>query len=96
MTKIEKAILLLVANGYAVHRVTTTPVAVQEEAEVERVIAEPPPERGAYSVNEFCALHGIGRTMFYQMVKDGTAPKVVKVGRRSLITREAAEAWRKQ
>lgn len=98
LTKVERAILLLIDNGYAVHRVNVTP----ERPYATQVLGGGEPgwttssERGACSVKEFCAQHSIGRSMFYRMVHDGTAPKLTRVGRRVLITREAAEAWRKQ
>ena len=48
----------------------------------------------AFSVEAFCDAHGIGRTHFYSLVKDGTAPRLFKVGRRTLISAEAAADWR--
>ena len=46
-----------------------------------------------YSVSEFCREHGISRGLFYQLLKDGKGPKTMKLGRRTLISREAAEDW---
>lgn len=49
-----------------------------------------------FSVPEFCAAHGgISRVFFYKLLKDGKGPKITKVGRRTLITAEAAADWRK-
>lgn len=47
----------------------------------------------ALSVAAFCERYGIGRTMFYRLVKEGRAPAVTKIGKRTLIGIEAAAAW---
>jgi hypothetical protein len=60
--------------------------------------AKPAPIRGpplAMSIREFCALHGISEDMFYKMKRDGWGPATMKVGSRTLISHEAAEAWRR-
>ena len=49
-----------------------------------------------YSVTEFCREHGISRGLFYQLLKEGRGPRVMKVGRRTLVSREAAEDWRRR
>lgn len=49
-------------------------------------------QRKAYRVNDFCAAYGIGRTTFYEEVKDGRLP-LVRVGSRTLVSVEDAEAW---
>lgn len=48
------------------------------------------------TVAEFCADHRIGRTLLYQLIKDGKGPALMKVGRRTLISAEAAADWRKR
>ncbi len=50
----------------------------------------------AYSVESFCARHGISRAYFYLLIKRQQAPRIMKLGARTLITREAAAAWRSQ
>ncbi len=52
------------------------------------------PTTEAYSIVEFCRLHSVSRSLFYRMLKQGIAPHIIKIGRRTLITREAATAWR--
>ena len=50
-----------------------------------------------YTVYEFCQEHGgISKVFFYRLMKQGKAPRIMKVGRRTLITAEAAAEWRKQ
>ena len=51
--------------------------------------------RAAFSVAEFCREHGISRGLFYNMLREGRGPRVIKAGRRTLISREAAEEWRR-
>ena len=50
----------------------------------------------ALTVGEFCDAHRISRSLFYIMQRDGRGPRVMKCGRRTLIARESAEAWRRQ
>lgn len=50
----------------------------------------------AYSILEFCRAHGLGRSTFYRLQADGHAPRIMAVGRRRLITREAADEWRRR
>jgi predicted DNA-binding transcriptional regulator AlpA len=52
--------------------------------------------RKAYSVDEFCAAHGISRAMFYKLGKESKAPRLMKVGTRTLFSEEAAADWRRQ
>ena len=59
-------------------------------AEVE--VGATPHSRRAFSVTEFCLGYGIGRTIAYQEIAAGRL-RAVKVGRRTLITRDAAEGW---
>jgi hypothetical protein len=46
----------------------------------------------ALSVNEFCARHRISVQLFYKNRKQ--MPRTFNVGKRVLISREAAAAWR--
>ncbi len=52
-------------------------------------------ELEAFSIQQFCAAHGLSRSSFYNLVKAGTAPRLMKVGTRTLISREAAIDWRR-
>jgi excisionase family DNA binding protein len=49
-----------------------------------------------FSVAEFCHAHGISRGTFYKLLGEGRGPKAVKIGRRTLISNQAAEAWRRR
>lgn len=53
-------------------------------------------KKGAYSIDDFCFMHGISRTLFYKLLKQKKGPDVMKVGRRTLISVEAAQRWREK
>lgn len=46
------------------------------------------------TINEFCDMNSISRSMFYKLLKQGAAPNIMKVGSKTLISNEAATAWR--
>jgi hypothetical protein len=48
-----------------------------------------------FSVPDFCASHGISRALFYKLHAQGKAPRICKVGARSLICADDAAAWRR-
>jgi hypothetical protein len=52
--------------------------------------ADPP----LYTVSGFCATHHIARSFLYILLREGRGPRVMKLGRRTFITREAAAEWR--
>jgi predicted DNA-binding transcriptional regulator AlpA len=61
---------------------------------------ESPPSNGrlfkqSFSVKEFCQLHAISRSFFYLLRERGSAPRIMKVGKRTLISADAAAEWRK-
>lgn len=47
-----------------------------------------------YDVSGFCKAHKISRALFYSLLKAGKGPRITKLGRRTLITKEAAGEWR--
>jgi hypothetical protein len=49
----------------------------------------------AYSVEEFCARHRISPQLFYKLRPLGLMPVTFNVGTRVLISREAADVWRR-
>ena len=52
------------------------------------------PEQQAYDIKSFCEAHSISRSFAYLEIKAGRL-KPFKAGRRTLISREAAEEWRR-
>ena len=55
-----------------------------------------PPPRAAFTVPEFCEAHRISQAKYYQMKKEGWGPVEMAVGRRRLISFEAAAEWRRE
>jgi len=55
-----------------------------------------PPDPDAYSIAEFCERHRISIALFYKLKTQGLAPPTFKVGARTLISVEAAAAWRRE
>ncbi len=51
---------------------------------------------GTYTVAQFCNSHHISRSMFYKLLKQGQGPRRMVVGRRRLISNEAAADWRQR
>jgi hypothetical protein len=51
---------------------------------------------GAYSIAEFCRAHRVSRAFFYVLQKRGEGPTVMKVGKRTLVSDEAAKDWRQR
>jgi len=50
----------------------------------------------AYTVTQFADAHSVSRTHVYALIKAGKGPRLMKVGRRTLISAEAAADWRRQ
>jgi len=55
-----------------------------------------PPPRAAFTVSEFCEAHRISQAKYYEMKKEGWGPVEMEVGRRRLISYEAAAEWRRE
>jgi hypothetical protein len=55
-----------------------------------------PTEPDAFSISRFCQRHGISISMFYKMRAQDpkSVPRVIHVGKRRLISKEAAAHWR--
>ena len=53
-------------------------------------------ENKTHSVEGFCKSHSISVPFFYNLVKEGKGPRLMKVGRRTLISAEAAKDWRER
>lgn len=52
--------------------------------------------RATSTVAQFCADHNISKSFFYELVRKGHGPRLLKLGRRTLISAEAAADWRRQ
>lgn len=51
-------------------------------------------EKLSFSIEEFCVAHDISRATFYNLRKRDLAPRVMKVGKRTLISAESITEWR--
>jgi hypothetical protein len=56
----------------------------------------PATDRKAFSIDEFCAAHGISRATYYNLKKVGKAPREMGVMSRRIISEEAAAEWRRR
>jgi hypothetical protein len=55
-----------------------------------------PLPRAAFTVSEFCEAYRISQAKYYEMKKQGLGPVEMEVGRRRLISYEAANVWRRE
>ena len=62
----------------------------------QRPMPHGPPPRAAFTVAEFCDAHRISQAKYYEMKKEGWGPVEMEVGRRRLISYEAASVWRRE
>ena len=53
-------------------------------------------EQDEYSIPEFCTRNRISQSFYFLIQKNGIGPRVMRVGKRTLISREAAEDWRRE
>ena len=53
-------------------------------------------EQDTFSIQELCRRNGFGPGLSFKIARDGRRPRVMRVGRRTLISREAAEQWRRE
>lgn len=51
--------------------------------------------KATYTVAQFCEDHNLSRSRLYQLIRLGTGPRLMKVGRRTFISVEAAADWRR-
>jgi predicted DNA-binding transcriptional regulator AlpA len=53
-------------------------------------------DQDAYNIVEFCQRHRLSRAAFYNLEKIGQAPRIMRVGSRVMISKEAAADWRRE
>lgn len=51
------------------------------------------PEKILYNVLEACQVMGVSKATFYKLSKAGNAPKILKVGTRSLVAKADIDEW---
>ena len=57
-------------------------------------LERPDPPLAAYTIDQFCRSHGISPAFYFQLQKSGRGPRVMRIGKRVLISAEAASEWR--
>ena len=55
-----------------------------------------PQPRAAFTIPEFCEAHRFSQAKYYEMKREGWGPAEMSVGRRRLISYEAASVWRRE
>ena len=50
----------------------------------------------AFSINAFCEVHHVSRSEYYVLRNRGLAPREMRLGRKVLISAEAAARWRRE
>lgn len=48
-----------------------------------------------FRISVFCQAHGISEDFYFRLQRDGLGPKTMKIGGVTIISVEAAEAWRR-
>ncbi len=49
-----------------------------------------------FDIKSFCDAHKISRSFLYKLIAEGNGPRLMKLGRRTLISAESAAEWRAQ
>jgi hypothetical protein len=50
----------------------------------------------AFTIREFCEAHRISQAFYYDLRRDGLAPREMMIGARRVISAEAAADWRRE
>ncbi len=50
----------------------------------------------AYGIAEFAASHGLSKAHVYNLIREGLGPRLMRAGRRTLVSAEAAADWRRR
>ena len=58
--------------------------------------APPDDDLDAYDIPTFCRRHKISTSFYFKLRLLGMAPRTMKLGKRVLISKESAAAWRRE
>ena len=61
-----------------------------------RLLSVPLSEALLWTVEEFCALHRVSMSKYYELIREGNGPALIYLGKSPRISREAAAEWRKR
>ena len=78
------------SRAVARHRRSKTKPKSQK---IRRALASPPPGYEACTIAQFCTLYGISPSYYWKLQALGMGPRVLKLGGRRFITRQAASDW---
>ncbi len=53
-------------------------------------------QKDAHGIREFITRNSISRSHLYKLWEQGLGPRFMRVGRKVLISKEAADDWRKE
>lgn len=53
----------------------------------------PPVERRSWTIDEFCARHGISRSLYYKLQRQGLGPRTWGAGSHQRISDQAETDW---
>jgi hypothetical protein len=53
-----------------------------------------PAKRAAFTIDEFCSAHRISRGMLYKLWSQDLGPRFINIGKKKIISDEAAADWR--
>ncbi|MET4198754.1 hypothetical protein [Bradyrhizobium sp. LA6.12] len=70
------------------------PAASAEPIKTQPKPAAPPLPRMALNIPEFCEAFRISEDFYFKLKRQGEGPREMKVGKRTLISVEAANEWR--
>ncbi len=51
-------------------------------------------QHNVFDIKNFCLTHKISRSFLYKLIGEGNGPRLMKLGRRTLISAESAAEWR--
>jgi hypothetical protein len=72
------------------------PAAARAVAPVMPIRGPSPTPRLALTISQFCEAFNISEAFYYKLKKQRQGPREMKVGARTLISLEAADAWRRE
>jgi len=52
-------------------------------------------DQDAYTIPAFCKRHSFSPAKYFQLQQQGEGPRVMRIGKRVLISKEAAAEWRR-
>ena len=79
-------------SGRAVAR-RPIPKPNRNRRKIRRALVSPPPGFEACTIAQFCAMYGISPSFYWKLQALGMGPRVLKLGGRRFITRQAASDW---